>query len=278
MVTVEYCLKVAKALAREAGTAILEAFHDRSTLQVLEKREAHGLTSPVTTADFRANGIICNGLKKSFPDDAFLSEETCEGADAAWYDAENVWIIDPLDGTECFIQGGEDFGIHIGLTVRGIPTLGVNYYPVTDVIYWAVKGQGAWKQKGKEEKTRLLLQRSDGEVALVPLISKSDTVANEIFDKLSGSKATSVKYVGSAGLRLCAIAEGSYNIYLASAKRAGLWDFLSGEVILREAGGFISDWNGDPIDYRRKDGKLPKGVIACGSQEIYNSIAAQLKN
>ena len=261
-------LEIAKILARQAGQAILETSFDYS---VAEKRGWDGFATPVTSADLQANRIICEGLKEAFPDDTRLSEESSGGI--AWHEAERVWIIDPLDGTECFIQGGKDFGVHMGLTVRGEPALGVNYYPVTDVMYWAVRGQGAWKQQGASERVQLLPQRSDGEVVLLPLKSRSD----DAFEKLLGFTSSPAVYLGSTGLRLCAIAEGSYNIYIASAKRAGLWDFLSGEVILRETGCFIFDWDGQSIDYRRKDTRLPRGVIVCGNRQIYDSMAAQLK-
>lgn len=273
-------LEIAVTLARQAGEAILETSVDRSALQISEKTREDGLpATPVTNADFLANRIISKGLKTAFPNYALLSEETDEGVlDAAWHEAMHAWIIDPLDGTEEFIRGGKDFGIHIGLTIEGEPALGVNYYPATDVLYWAMKGQGAWKQNGKGEKKRLLPQCSDGEGVFLPLSSKSDLVANDILKKLLDSKCASVGYVGSTGLRLCAIAEGSYNVYLASAKRAGLWDFLSGEVILREVGCLISDWEGIPVDYRRKDTRLPRGVVVCRNRQIYDSMIAQLKD
>lgn len=271
-------LEIAVTLARQAGEAILETSVDRSALKILEKSREDGLPStPVTNADFLANRIICKGLKTAFPNYVLLSEETYDWAlDATWHEARHAWIVDPLDGTEEFIRGGKDFGIHIGLTIEGEPTLGVNYYPTTDVFYWAVRGQGAWKRQGVGEKIRLLPQCSNGEDVFLPLSSKSDLVANSILEKLLGSKYAT-GYLGSTGLRLCAIAEGSYNVYLASARRAGLWDFLSGEVILREAGCLISDWEGIPVDYRRKDARLPRGVVVCRNRQIYDSMIAQLK-
>lgn len=273
-------LEIAIALARQAGQAILEASLHHDAFQISEKWLEHGQsTTPVTSADFVANRIICNRLKITFPDHALLSEEIGEGiSDAAWYEAEYAWIVDPLDGTESYIQGGKDFGVHLGLTARGNPVLGVNYYPATDVIYWAVNGQGAWKQQSAGEKRRLYSRCPEGDFVLQPLMSKSDLVANSVFERLVKPGCSSVGYVGSTGLRLCAIAEGSYNVYLASARRAGLWDFLSGEVILREAGCLICDWAGKPIDYRRKDARLPTGVVVCGSQQIYDCIMEQLND
>lgn len=272
-------LTTAKTLAQQAGQLILEYHHKVNTLETKTKQHANGATSPVTIADEKANVIICAGLRAQFPQHGVLSEEDAKMADkdAPWWQKQHVWIIDPLDGTENFIKGGRHFGVHIGLLEETSPVVGVNYYPCTETMYWAVKGQGANKQVGAEKATKISCKGASGE-QLLPLRSRSDRKIDSIYEELLQKKFSvespdqESDYVGSTGLRLCLIAEGVYNLYIATAARAGLWDYLSGEVILREAGAVISDWQGHPLDYRQSDARLGNGVLVCGNQQIQKRV------
>ena len=275
-------LEIAKDLARRAGQCILEFRLGKDTLQIQEKSNNGLFISPVTAADLKSNEIICSGLQNTFPEYGILSEEAvASNSHEKWWAKKYAWIIDPLDGTEDFIRGGNDFGVHIGLTEEGVPVLGVNYYPATDIMYWAVKGEGAYKQSRHKPAERIFLH-SSGDDPILSLRSKSDKMTKVIYELLLQKSISdeefnlSCKYIGSAGLRLCAIAEGNYNLYVTRATRGGLWDFLSGDVILKEAGGFISDWQGHSIDYRNKNAQLIHGVVACGNHTLYKRLISLL--
>lgn len=255
--------------AKKAGIALLDMRLNGEPLQIKKKSQ----NQLVTAADFKSQDIICTALKKSFESYGILSEESLDDT-ASWREKEYTWIIDPLDGTEHFIFGGNDFGVHIGLSQRGQPLLGVNYYPAKDLIYWAVKGDGAYKQLHQQTAKKLSLS-SDWNPPIICLRSKSETIF-ENFEKKKLVVGTS-EYIGSTGLRLCLIAEGYCHLYMTSGLRAGLWDFLSGEIILKEAGGMMSDWNGQPIDYLNCDAKLTRGIIASGNQKIHEKFLALLQ-
>jgi 3'(2'), 5'-bisphosphate nucleotidase len=144
---------VAKTLARRAGKLLL-AMQRKGDLQTRYKPGA----APVTAADVAASELLCKGLRQEFSVDGILSEESnTEGSDQpeSWWRAERTWLIDPLDGTKGFIAGSRDFGVHIGLVEGAEPVLGVNYYPATDVLYFAVRGGGAYKEAANKPAVRL---------------------------------------------------------------------------------------------------------------------------
>ena len=137
--TYDHELRVALDLAREAGAAILEFYE--GPLQI-EQKYGFDDREPVTQADRVANELIVNALRKEFPNDGILAEESVDTAHRL--DKPRVWMIDPLDGTNGFIDGNGDFAVQIGLAEDGECVLGVVYQPLTDLLYHAVRGQGAW--------------------------------------------------------------------------------------------------------------------------------------
>src|SRR4029450_4911384 len=99
-------------------------------------------SSPVTAADEAANVCLIEKIGGAFPEDAILSEESPD--DESRLGKRRVWIVDPLDGTRDFLAQTGDFCVLIGLTIDGVPVLGVAYQPVKDALYFARRGQGAF--------------------------------------------------------------------------------------------------------------------------------------
>src|SRR5688500_11089793 len=135
-------LEVALDLARKAGAAILEFYE--GPLQI-DQKTGFDDREPVTQADRVANELIVNALRKGFPNDGILAEESVDTAHRL--DKRRVWMIDPLDGTNGFIDGNGDFAVQIGLAEEGRCVLGVVYQPLTGVLYRAVTGQGSWIER-----------------------------------------------------------------------------------------------------------------------------------
>jgi|GEM_PF-419966 len=267
-------LETAMDAARQAGSILLQYWNKEADLEI----EMKG-TTPVTVADFQSNEAICKKLLADFPDYGLLTEEKIGGeamemAIARWREAEWTWMVDPLDGTKSFIAGRKDFGIHIALLHFGIPILGVNYYPVSKTMYLAVVRCGAYKQVRKKP-----LQQIHAEVkakAVRPVVSsKKSSFVHSFYKALLGMPLTpkmlrkDFKNVGSCGLRLCMIAEGKRNIYASSGESGSVWDYASGAVILKEAGGFISDLQGKPLDFLSDTYKFKSGTLSCGSKELF---------
>lgn len=272
-------LEAAKMAAFEAGKLLLEVRHSKD-LQITEKVSSDGFITPVTAADQLANDLICKELIEHFPEYGLMTEEAIrdvalQDALKDWDKREYTWFIDPLDGTQSFIDGSDDFGIHIGLTRNGHPVLGVNYYPVSNTFYWAVAGKGAFRQVANGKPEKLHLNKIDKKIRPLKSLSLKETLA--VYNRLFGKELNDedqqklFQYVGSMGLKICTIAMGNGNLYITTGAKGGLWDTCSGEVIIKEAGGNITDRYGKPINYRG-DGKLSNGVIVSGNKEIHDKV------
>src|SRR5215217_8565998 len=135
-------LRVACDLARAAGAAILE--HYEGPLHIKQKNYDDD-AEPVTQADMIANELIVTGLKREFPDDGILAEESVDTERRLA--KSRVWMVDPLDGTNGFIDGNGDFAVQIGLTEAGQCVVGVVYQPLTGVLYRAVRNEGTWIER-----------------------------------------------------------------------------------------------------------------------------------
>src|SRR5712691_5229776 len=139
-------LDVAVALAREAGAAILDLYG--GPIEVQQKFDLD-LREPVTLADRIANDLIVNALRRQFPDDGILAEESVDTDRRLT--KRRVWMIDPLDGTNGFIDRNGDFAVQIGLAEDGEAVMGVVYQPLTSVLYRAVRSQGTWIERPNAE-------------------------------------------------------------------------------------------------------------------------------
>ena len=275
-------LEAAKRIAQEAGKVLVEVRNSGEDLQIENKNNDPAKAfDPVTIADLKSNEVICNALAEEFPTYGLLTEEKIEdpiwqAASLNWQEKELVWMIDPLDGTAGYTTGKSTFGVHIGLTQNGHAVLGVNYYPLLDTMYWAVEGEGAFKQTGNHPLEKLDVKKY-GLQGIKPLRSGPvlKEEVREIYETILQRKIPpsdfeqNFDYLGSMGFLVCNIAEGKYNLYLGNVRTCGLWDFASSEVILREAGGYISDKNGNSIDYRSSDGKLNQGIVITGNEGLF---------
>src|SRR6185369_17410091 len=132
-------LDVAVDLARLAGAAILAEY--KGPLDI-EQKNFDDDSEPVTQADRIANELIVTRLQREFPSDGMLAEESVDTARRL--DKSRVWMVDPLDGTNGFIDGNGDFAVQIGLAEEGVCVVGVVYQPLTGVLNRAVIDGGAW--------------------------------------------------------------------------------------------------------------------------------------
>lgn len=252
-------IEVAIQLAREAGAAALG--HYGST--VSEEKEDG---SPVTAADYAANAVIAAGLREVFPDDAILSEESRD--DRHRLEARRVWIVDPLDGTREFLARNGEFAIMIGLVDEGVPVLGVVYLPDGDVLFQAVVGQGTYVDRNGGVE-RLRPGRADpGALRMVSSRSHGDSLIDRIRDALG---VTDVGRSGSVGIKCSLVATGQRDLYVHPVSYLREWDTCAPEVILREAGGSVSDCLGSPLEYNKPDTQQPHGILAT-APGIHNTV------
>ncbi|WP_264323014.1 3'(2'),5'-bisphosphate nucleotidase CysQ family protein [Romeriopsis navalis] len=222
--------------------------------------------SPVTSADLAANRCILDGLQAALGTEefAYLSEETyATQPPEARLGKPWVWIIDPLDGTKDFIQGAGEYASHIALTHKGRPVLSVVACPGKGRLYSAVKGQGTHVATQNGDRQRLTVSTKADPKELVLLTSRNHR-SGPLENLITQLPHHSQKAVGSIGGKLAAIVEQQADLYLTiSGKSAPKdWDFAAPDLILTEAGGKLTTFDGLPLTYNQKDVSQWGGIMA----------------
>ncbi len=251
-------LALARELALNAGKEILE-YYAREIIAE-EKLGVDNFYEPVTAADRAANRIILDGLRRSFPDDAVLSEEEKDDLELR-LSKPRVWIVDPMDGTAGFVKKDGDFGVQIGLAERGEPVLGVVYLPFHDMLYFAVKGDGAFSVSGNKPGKKLKVSDKTDFAEMKLAITRNHSSRNMSVVTGELGLHSQVKR-GSVGLKVGLIAEQICDIYIHLSPRTKFWDTCAPQVILEEAGGKLTDIFGFPIEYDGSDVQNLNGVLA----------------
>lgn len=251
MVELERCLVEATRLARAAG-AVAMAHYGRAART--DKADA----SPVTEADRASNHVILEGLRRAFPADAVLSEEAADSEGRLG--AARVWIVDPLDGTKEFLAQNGEFSVMIGLAEGGAPVLGVVYLPDGDVLYAAARGLGAWVERGGRRRPLRRAPVDGRPLRMVQSRSHGDPLTAAVQRALG---VTDILPCGSVGVKCARIAEGDRDLYVHPVAYMKEWDTCAPEVVLREAGGSVTDCRGEALRYNKRDPVQPHGIIAC---------------
>ncbi len=249
-------LDVAMRLAREAGAIVKTFYEVPPTIRWKDP------TEPVTEADRAANAHLVKQLGQLFPEDGILAEESRD--DPARLSKRRVWIVDPVDGTQEFIAHNGEFVIMIGLVEDGVPVVGVVYQPIGDILYAASLSKGAFVEEFGERSPLRVSQRLDlRKYRLVVSRSHRPPVVDEIIRTMQLQRERSV---GSVGLKIGLIARGQAEFYVHPNPGTKEWDTCAPEVILREAGGRMTDCWGRPLEYNRPDIVRHFGVL--GSNRI----------
>src|SRR5919206_538382 len=247
-------LDVAVKLARAAGAAALAYYG--GPLRIVHKSEND---DPVTQADHAANDVIVHGLTAKFPADGLLSEESVDTVRRLG--RERVWIVDPLDGTRGFISGNGDFAVQIGLAVAGAALLGVVYLPVTDVLYYAARGHGAWVARRETAAERLHTSKQTDLPRMRLAVSRTHRSPKmDAVVRAFGFREEVAR--GSVGIKIGLIVERQCDLYIHLSPRTKQWDTCAPEAILHEAGGRLTDLFGKPYRYNTEDVQNRNGLIA----------------
>ncbi|MFM1988583.1 MAG: hypothetical protein RJA99_1540 [Pseudomonadota bacterium] len=235
-------INVAVRAARAAGRIITRAAIDIDTVKVARKQR----NDFVTEVDRASEAAIIQTLRQAYPDHAFLGEESGHlpgRHDVPPQEAENVWIIDPLDGTTNFIHGLPQYCVSIALMQRGVVTQAVVYDPNRDELYTASKGRGAFLN----DRRIRVASRSKLDEALVgtgfPFRKVDELDRYMAMFKAVSEKAAGLRRPGAAALDLAYVAAGRYDAFF----EIGLmpWDVAAGSLLVSEAGGLVGDLKGD---------------------------------
>ena len=224
-------------ITKQAGRIIM-SYYNKNKIEVMLKED----NSPVSVADLESNNYICDSLKKLFPNIPIVSEEGDKNVNIS----SKFWSVDPLDGTKSFISKSGFFTINIALVEDGLPTIGIVYSPLNDVMFFTEQKKVA-KKLEKNNDIRIIKTRKIPEKGVVVLISSSSADKEKIANYLNKIKVDKIIPVSSA-LKICSIAEGSADIYPRFGKTME-WDTAAGHAILKAAGGNIINLKGEELTY-----------------------------
>lgn len=264
-------------LARGAGQLIRDRY---GKVERLTKTHIAANEEAVTEADRESQRFIVAGLKRRWPADGIIGEESETGASITAEIPDplaRVWVIDPIDGTNNFVSGLGNFAVCIGLLDKGWPVLGVVYDVMRDQMYAAAKGEGAWLGTKRLSVPTTPLDSSSMLMLTSNLLDKTGRCPDWACRFIAQTNLK-IRMLGSAALEATMVAAGAaHGAFTVNGK---LWDCAAPAALLLEAGGTLTDLNGNPVfpfDLRNYQGaKVP--FLAAAPQAHAYLLEHMLKN
>lgn len=258
-------ITVIERACRKAAPKLRRDFGEVAQLQVSRK----GPADFVSNADKAAERTLVEELQRARPGWGFVLEE---GGEIAGEDGMPRFIIDPLDGTSNFLHGIPHFAISVGVEQHGATLAGVIYQPLTDETFWAERGRGAWLH---DRRLRVSGRRDLEEALLatgIPYLGHGDhaqfeRILNRVIPEVAG-----VRRFGAASLDLAWVAAGRFDGFWEQG--LSHWDVSAGMLLVREAGGFVSDFRGTEKMVERRE------IIAANDQlhsKLHRLVAGALR-
>ncbi|MCX5922537.1 MAG: inositol monophosphatase family protein [Candidatus Dependentiae bacterium] len=257
----DLALEVAPIL-KKAGALVLSYFHKNLTRT--EKFD-HGASSGfVTEADLASEQYLIEQLRGVIPEAHVFAEESGNVGEKSDY----CWVIDPLDGTTNFAHGLPYFCISVGLTCKDKPVFGMIYQPLTDELFYATVGKGAFVNGVRLATSQEALNKSVIAIGLpyakntayAHLLEKAPFIARQVY---------AIRHFGAVALDIAYVASGRLEGVVF--EDLGWWDVAAGIVLVHEAGGFSSDFEGIEV------GPAYRSFLAAGNPEVYKKLFLLLK-
>ena len=256
-------LEVAIAAAREAG-AVLLTEHSRP-----QKITYKGDVDLVTETDKRSEAIVVGRLRREFPDHRIVAEEGSGGATAA---SRYEWHVDPLDGTTNFAHGYPCFAASIGLLKDGKPLVGVVFNPVTNELFYASQGGGAYLNQKPIQVSSVNTLGASLVSTGFPVHKRGDNLNIYYYWEFT-LRSHGVRRDGAASLDLCSVACGRFEAFWEFGLKS--WDTAAGMLIVTEAGGKVSDISGAPYQPGGPSVLVTNGLVHDEVQRVAAEIAAR---
>lgn len=244
---------------REAGDVILAI--QRESMQI-ERKANNDL---VTAADLQANEVLKKALMGHFPDDGWLSEESVD--DESRLSKRRVWVVDPIDGTIEYAHGIPEYAVSVALVEQGEPILAAVYNPVTQELFHAVKGKGAWLND-----VAIRCDTAISRESLCLLASRSEDKRGE-WDRFK--QQHQVKIVGSIAYKLALVAAGKADATFSLGPKSE-WDIAAGVLLVNEAGGLAVNQRRQSFVFNQRN-VLVDGIVGSAGDvvdDIFKMIAA----
>ena len=237
---------------------------------------------PVTIADLEVNDLIIKRINKNYKEVAWniLSEENVKtGDDIFVANSQWIWILDPLDGTKDFIQGTENYAMHLALNYDKKPCIGLVLIPEKGEL-WITDSKDTWceKKDGSIRKSSCKNQKNLREMTIVTSKNHKNPTLNKLINKVGFSK---VNVMGSIGCKIASIIRGECDIYISLSLPGKSfprdWDFAAPEAILRAAGGAITNVDNEELSYGKASYKQDGIIIASSNKQTHKEICLQIK-
>ena len=253
-------LKIAIEAANEAA-GVIRSYQSSRNFEVNLK----GKNDLLTDADLEAESVIKQTISEAFPDDTFMAEESY---DSLQLTDQRTWIIDPIDGTTNFSHGFPCYCVSIALFENGVPKTGLVLEVSHNELFWAEKGKGAFLDGNAIS----VSEQQHHEQALIGTgfpFRELDIVDDylRLFNRLL-HETHGVRRPGSAPYDLCCTACGRYDGFFEYGLAP--WDVAAGGLIIQEAGGVVTDWQGG-------DNWLTGKRIVAGNKTMHNYLISCLK-
>ena len=236
---------------------------------------------PVTLADLEVNELIINRINQKYQDTNWdiLSEENFKIESNFSNNVDWLWVLDPLDGTKDFIQGTQNYAMHLALNYKRKPYIGVVLIPEKDEL-WISYEEKIWceKRDGNIRKQNLSETNILKEMTIVTSKNHRNEKLKDLIEKINFKKTI---VMGSIGCKVASIIRGDSDIYIALSlpgKTAPKdWDFAAPEAILKAAGGSITNVDNEDLVYGRTDLKHSGIIIASNNKENHKRICSEVK-
>lgn len=221
--------------------------------------------SPVTEADRRAEALLEAALAEVDPGAQVIGEEACADGGVP-VPMRRFWLLDPLDGTRSFVDGGEDYSVNVGLVEDGVAVLGLLLSPRSGVLWTGALGVGAWREDG-DGRRAIATRACPPAPVTVTSRSHRDRKTDAWIARVGGGGAV---LPSGSSLKFCLLAEGSADVYPRFSPTSE-WDTAAGHAILGAAGGAVHGEDGRPLAYG-KPGCRNGGFLAVGDPGAFGRL------
>ena len=214
-----------------------------------------GGDGPVSAADMAVNELLISGLKDnlSYKDWDILSEETSKEKtfQGSHYKKNWCWIIDPLDGTKDFLQGSENYAVHIALVHKKKPKIGIVLIPERNELWIGIVGSGAWYENRNGNKNQISFSNREKLSELI-LVSSKNHQQTKLLNLISSLCFAKTKKLGSVGCKVASILRGDADVYISLSGKTSPkdWDMAAPHALIEAAGGVFSHADGTNLIYQ----------------------------
>ena len=256
------------AITDQASSLLMKYY--KQVLNVDYKKDEF---DPVTIADREADSLIREQLHKEFPEDLILSEEN-EFVPADY--SGRVWMVDPLDGTKDFLKGRTSFGINVGLLENGVPIFGYVAIPARNQFFYAEKDKGSFEKIGNSFKKLQVNTITNIEESRLVTRNPSSEI-RPLEEKINKMPFKEQIPEGGMGVKFSLVASGQAEAHVNTNFKASKWDTLAPGIILTEAGGVITDLDGNQLDYTKPASAWERSFVIANNKITHQKIIESLK-